>query len=124
MDEYRKQYTVYKDTQKTVIDYIGGNYNKVVSWKNDDFLEFIKGITFIIDDADSDDLDESVKDDIRNCEFYNQRHYGLENIILSAIEILFDKSQQDERKFGRFVSRDKVQVVFYRSLLITMTINL
>lgn len=112
LDEYRKQYTVYKDTQKTVIDYIGGNYNKVVSWKNDDFLEFIKGITFIIDDADSDDLDESVKDDIRNCEFYNQRHYGLENIILSAIEILFDKSQQDERKFGRFVSRDKVQVVF------------
>ncbi|MDP1288112.1 hypothetical protein, partial [Klebsiella pneumoniae] len=51
-------------------------------------------------------------DDIRNCEFYNQRHSGLENIILSAIEILFDKSQQDERKFGRFVSRDKVQVVF------------
>ncbi|MDP1171445.1 hypothetical protein, partial [Klebsiella pneumoniae] len=42
LEEYKKQYTVYKDTQKTAIDYIGGNYNKVVSWKNDDFREFIK----------------------------------------------------------------------------------
>lgn len=112
LDEYKKQYTFYKDTDKTIIDYIGGNYNKVCAWTNSEFYEFLKGITIIMLDSDTTALDESVKNDIKNCEFYNQRHSGQEDIILSAIEILFDKSQQDERKFGRFVSREKVQVVF------------
>ena len=112
LDEYKKQYTFYTDKDKKIIDYIGGNYNKVSAWTNEEFNEFIKGITIIMIDSDIYALDESVKEDIQKCEFYNQRHSGQEDIILSAIEMLFDKSQQDERKFGRFVSREKVQVVF------------
>ncbi|WEE25121.1 hypothetical protein [Aeromonas hydrophila] len=115
VEEYKKQYAVYADKEKKTIVSYAGNHKIISQWDNNDFYLFLSSIEFIITESDNDTYDDEVMKCIKDCQFYDHRHHGLENIILSALESLFDRSQQDERKFGRFVSREKVQVIFLQA---------
>ncbi|MGR6773260.1 hypothetical protein ACU36R_16770 [Pectobacterium brasiliense] len=113
--EYEKQYAIYADKDKKIITSYGGNHKVISQWTNQDFYEFLSSIDFVITESDRDSYDDEVMKSIKDCQFYDHRHYGLENIILGALESLFDRNQQDERKFGRFVSREMVQVIFLQA---------
>lgn len=115
VDEYKKQYAIYADKDKKLITSYGGNYKTISNWDNDDFYLFLSSISFIIIESDNDTYDDVVMKCIKDCQFYDHRHYGLESIILGALESLFDRNQQDGRKFGRFVSREMVQVIFLQA---------
>ncbi|MEQ4658110.1 hypothetical protein AB7Z54_05745 [Providencia manganoxydans] len=115
-EEYEKQYAVYSHTDKgkTITSY-AGNHKVISAWSNSDFYLFLSSITFIITESDNDKYDDEVIMSIKNCQFYDHRHYGIENLILGALESLFDRNQLDDRKFGRFVSREMVQVIFLQA---------
>lgn len=115
VEEYEKQYAIYADKDKKIITSYGGNYKTISNWDNDDFYLFLSSISFIIIESDNDTYDDVVMKCIKDCQFYDHRHYGLESIILGALESLFDRNQQDGRKFGRFVSREMVQVIFLQA---------
>ncbi|ECB0725689.1 hypothetical protein GR173_000669 [Salmonella enterica subsp. enterica] len=115
-EEYEKQYAVYADKEKKLITSYAGNHKIISQWDNNEFYSFLSSITFIITESNSDTYDDEVMRCIKDCQFYDHRHYGLENIILGALESLFDRNQQDERKFGRFVSREMVQVIFLQAI--------
>ncbi|NWC65747.1 hypothetical protein [Cedecea sp. P7760] len=115
IEEYEKQYAIYADKDKKIITSYGGNYKIISNWDSDDFYLFLSSISFIIVESDNDTYDDVVMKCIKDCQFYDHRHYGLENIILGALESLFDRNQQDGRKFGRFVSREMVQVIFLQA---------
>ncbi|MCP1438406.1 hypothetical protein J3D56_001842 [Erwinia persicina] len=114
IDEYKKQYSIYSGSDKTKVISYGGHYKVVSQWTDEDFYLFLVSISFIIKPSDSDSFDNEVMECIKDCQFYDHRHYGLEGIILSSLESLFDRRQQDENKFGRFVSREMVEVVFLK----------
>ncbi len=115
VEEYKTQYAVYADREKRIITSYAGNYKIISQWDKDTFYSFLSSIDFIITDSDNDSYDDEVLRCIKDCQFYDHRHYGLESIILGALESLFDRNQQDERKFGRFVSREMVQVIFLQA---------
>lgn len=115
LEEYEKQYAVYADKDKTIITSYGGNHKVISQWSNQDFYEFLSSIEFVITETERDSYDDEVMRSIKECQFYDHRHYGLENIIFGALESLFDRNQQDDRKFGRFVNREMVQVIFLQA---------
>lgn len=115
IEEYKKQYSIYADKGKTIVSSYGGNYKVISLWTNEEFYSFLVSIIFIIKPSDNDSFDDEVMKCIKDCQFYDHRHYGLESLILSSLESLFDRSQHDDRKFGRFVSREMVQVVFLKA---------
>lgn len=112
MQEYVTQYTVYSDKDKTVFSHIGGQYNILSTWTDDQFYDFIKNIKFVFNDINDDDFEDNVLNDIKDCEYYNHNHYGRENIILAALENIFNKRQQESRDFSRFVSASDVKVIY------------
>lgn len=112
LNEYAKQYSKYSDKEKTHLISIGGNYKLLNLWSNEDFYSFLKCITFIVDDEDDETYEDRVLESIKECHYYNYKLHGLENIILAALGNEFDKRQQDDRPFGKFVSSDKVQVIY------------
>lgn len=112
LDEYKKQYARYVDKERTQLDSIGGNFKILSQWSDEDFYQFIKSITFIIEDETDESYEDRVLESIKDCRFYNHKHQGLEGIILAALGSEFDRRQQDNREFGKFVNSDKVQVVY------------
>lgn len=114
LDEYKKQYSVYSDKEKTKLETIGGNYQKVCSWSYEEFYHFLKSISFIFNDVPDDSFESQVLDEIKNCEFYNYKLQGMERVLLSVLENTFDKRQQNEAKFSRFVSRSDVENIYLK----------
>lgn len=114
LEEYKKQYPVYSGSDKSKVVSYGGHYKVVSQWTDEDFYSFLVSIIFIIKPSDSDSFDDEVKDCIKDCQFYDHRHYGLEGIILSSLESLFDRRQLDAERFGRFVNREMVEVIFLK----------
>lgn len=112
LKEYIKQYAEYADKDRTHLTRVGGNYKLLCLWSDEEFYTFIKSITFIITDDTDDSYEDRVLESIKGCCFYNHKHHGLESIILAALGNEFDKRQQDNREFGKFVNSDKVQVVY------------
>lgn len=114
LNEYRSQYTKYVDKEKTTISDIRGYYKTLKNWSDDDFYHFIKNISFIFSDIDDESFEDEVISNIKECQFYNHRHHGLESIILGALENTFDKRQNDCRDFARFVGRADVENLFLK----------
>lgn len=112
IQEYLNQYTIYSDKEKKIPSRVGGHYSILSAWTDEVFYDFIKNIKFIFNDIDDDAFEDDVLNDIKDCEYYNHNHYGRENIILSSLESLFNKRQQESRDFSRFVSASDVKVIY------------
>lgn len=115
-EEYEKQYAVYSGKCKRLITSYEGNYKIISQWSDDEFYSFLSSINFVITDCDNDAYYDEVLTSIKACQFYDHRHYGLERIILDSLAGLFDRNQQDERKFGKFVSREMVELIFLQAI--------
>ncbi|HEJ8024046.1 TPA: hypothetical protein SMI40_003461 [Serratia liquefaciens] len=114
LGEYIKQYSVYSDKEKKELKNIGGNYHKISSWDDDEFYKFLKSVNFIFNDISDDVFESQVIEEIKNCEFYNYKLQGMERVLLSVLENTFDKRQQNEPKFSRFVSRSDVENIYLK----------
>ncbi len=113
LDEYKKQYSVFdKETNKLIS--IGGNYQKLIDWDDGEFYKFLKSVKFIFNDLSDDDFENQVLEEIKQCEFYNHKLHGMDRILLSILENTFDKRQQNEPMFSRFVSRSDVENIYLK----------
>lgn len=114
LEEYKKQYSVIEDVNGEKTVKVVNNFDRLLEWKIEDFARFLYSLNLFFGDISDEKFESMVIDEIKSCEFYNYKLAGLERELLSILENTFDKRQQNESIFSRFVSRADVENIFIK----------
>lgn len=82
-----------------------------------DFVKFVESIDWTVTNESNESLEATALQLIRSCRFFNHRHAGLEQFLLSALLDELERRSGSKQNMDRLVNTDSLKSIFQQILL-------
>lgn len=105
---YRETYSIEENKPETY--HI--NYLTIKKMVNDDWVEFLKKISFKFDESDIETLSQELDKEIKECQYFSTEHFGKENLIKRNLLDVIDERMTQKHVTQKIINVDSVRIIY------------
>lgn len=88
------------------------NYLTIKKMRFDEWVEFLKKISFQFDESDLETLSLELDREIKECEFFSIEHFGKENLIKRNLLDVIDERMTQKHVTQKIINIDSVKLIY------------